>query len=414
MREGVCVYSPYPTGGMPLYVAELLGAITGAAGSVDGEGGPSVEWLSSTDLDRRFLDGRYVVHPVLPAIRDASQFRTRIGYVVSRVLHHVRRDRRFLAWVRSRADIGAVHVQETPTLLPHLVVRLLRRRGTGVLVTVHNVRRHDYPPFLRPATVDRWLRRTYLDSDCLFVHSRGLADELERFLTAGGACTVPPIRVVPHGIWSTTAVPERIGEQRPAGRRLLFFGTIRRNKGLHLLLEAAARGDLAGYRITVAGEVAEPDHLDQIIVPLVEKARAAGVVIDLRPEFVPDDEVAALCAAHDVLVLPYTEDFVAQSGAAFMGLAHGLPIVATRSGALGELMTEHRIGVLAAAATPSAIAAAVHELCTLPEDGVAALADGMRRAAETLTWGGMAATTVAEYRRVLSRGRTPVARGGLR
>ena len=63
MREGVCVYSPYPTGGMPLYVAELLGAITGAAGSVDGEGGPSVEWLSSTDLDRRFLDGRYVVHP---------------------------------------------------------------------------------------------------------------------------------------------------------------------------------------------------------------------------------------------------------------------------------------------------------------------------------------------------------------
>lgn len=400
-RDGVCLYALCPTGGQPLYNAELLEAIR----EVDG-GAPPVEWIAGEDLDPRFRSGRYVVRPILPTLRDAAGFRSRLGYAVSRLLHQVRRDRTFVSWLRSRPDIGAVHFQDTPTLFPHLLVRHVRRRGTGVLVTVHNVRRHDFPPFVPRSVVDSWSRRAYRSSDCLFVHSDGLAAELERFLAADGITTaVPPIRVVPHGVWSAETHRDPISRdavaRRLAGRRLLFFGTIRRNKGLHLLLESAARGDLAGYRLTVAGGAGEPDYVDRTIRPLVDRARAAGVAVDLRVEFVPDEEVPGLCAEHDALVLPYTEDFVAQSGVAFMGLAHGLPIVATRSGGLGELMAEHRIGVTAAAPTPTAIAEAVHELFSMSERGITELVDGMRGATGSLTWDGMATATVAEYRRIL-------------
>lgn len=405
MGSGVCVYSPYPTGGMPLYVGELLDAMA----SSSGEGDPPVEWLSSTDLDPRFRAARYRVHPILPALRDPGESRTRIGYVLGRVRHHVRRDRFALSWLSARDHVGAVHVQEIPTLLPQLLVRRLRHRGIRVLVTVHNVRRHDYPPFLPPALVDGWVRRACLDADCLFVHSQGLADELERFLAAGGPrAQRPRIRVVPHGVWTVGAGPGPVDretiERRLQGRRLLFFGTVRRNKGLHLLLEAAARGELAGYRLTVAGEAGEPDYLEGVLLPLVERARTAGFAVDLRPGFVPDEEVPALCADHDALVLPYTDAFVAQSGAAFMGPAHGLPIIATRSGGLDELLTEHRIGVLAESPTPAGVAGAVHELFSLTGRGVTELVDGMQRAAATLTWAGMATATLAEYRRVLAPG----------
>ena len=416
MSSGVCLFSPYPTGGMPLYVEELVTAL--AASSTDGD--PTVEWLSSTDLDPRFRSGRHVVHPVLPAIRDAAGFRTRIGYVVSRALHHVRTGWTLLTWLRHRTDVRAVHLQEIPTLLPDLLVCILRRGGVGVLLTVHNVRRHDYPVLLPSSVVDRWLRRAYRGSDCLFVHSHGLANDLTRFLAADGSAAVRPrIRVVPHGTWTTggTAQADHTGlETRLASRRLLFFGTIRRNKGLHLLLEAAGRGELAGYRLTVAGEPVEPDYLERTVMPLVERARAAGTDVEIRGEFVPDDDVAALCSAHSALVLPYTDTFVAQSGVAFMGLAHGLPIVATPAGALGELLTEHHIGVLAAAHTSSAVARAIHELFSLSGNDITDLAGGMQRAAEDLTWSGMATATMEEYQRVLSRYATAVPRalGGTR
>jgi O-antigen/teichoic acid export membrane protein/glycosyltransferase involved in cell wall biosynthesis len=395
----VCVYSPYAFGGHPRYVAELLSALAEQPGD-----GPSVEWVSSIDLDPRFRSDRYVVHAVLPALRKRSEFRTSIGWAFSRSLYYCRREWRFLAWLRTRPNIGAVHLQETSLAITHLVVRCLKKRGMAVFITVHNVRPHTYPSFLPRSIVDRSLRRAYSQSDCLFVHSTGLAAELDRFLRRPvKAAGSPRIRVVHHGIWTVggeSTVDDEVIARRLQERRLLCFGAIRRNKGIHLLLEAAARGELDGYRITVAGPPLEQEYLEGTVLPLVDRARVAGVPVELSAEFVPDEDIASLFDAHSALVLPYTEEFVAQSGTVFMALAHGLPVVATSVGGLAELMSKYRIGVTVREPTARALTEAIHGLFSATEPDIASFVNGIQSAIGEMGWSGMAAATAAEYRRV--------------
>jgi glycosyltransferase involved in cell wall biosynthesis len=395
----VCVYSPYAFGGHPRYVAELMSALTEKPGD-----GPSVEWVSSTDLDPRFLSDRYVVHAVLPAMRKRSEFRTSIGWALSRSLYYCRRNWRFLAWLRTRPNFGAVHFQEASLAVTHLVVQCLKKRGMAVFFTVHNVREHTYPPILPRSIVDRSLRRAYSQSDCLFVHSSGLAAELDRFLRRPAkAAGAPRICVVNHGIWTVgdnSSVDSGTIARRLQERRLLCFGAIRRNKGIHLLLEAAARHELDGFSITVAGAPLELEYFQRMVLPLVDQARAAGVPVELNAEFVPDEEIESLFAAHSALVLPYTEEFVAQSGTVFMALAHGLPVVATSVGGLEELVSKYRIGATAREPTARALAEAIQGLFSATGPDIVGLANGMQSAIGELGWSGMAAATAAEYRRV--------------
>ena len=138
-------------------------------------------------------------------------------------------------------------------------------------------------------------------------------------------------------------MPRATIDERLTLKRLLFFGEIRRNKGLDLLLRAMGRLP-AGYSLTIAGEPRERDYFREEILPLVAEARRRGAVIDLRDRFTPEAEVPALFAGHSAVVLPYTPKFVAQSGVVFMALAHDTPVVASEAGGLRELFEEFRIG----------------------------------------------------------------------
>jgi len=249
--------------------------------------------------------------------------------------------------------------------------------------------------------MDHWIRTASLVCDGLFVHSDRLADELARFL----GDPHPPITVVPHGVWTVpdadTCPPLR---DRLALKRLLFFGAIRRNKGLDLLLRAAHR--LPGYRITVAGEPVEADYFDAEVMPLVRSLRAMGTGVDLLDRFVPDEQVGPLFATHSAVVLPYTREFIAQSGVVFMALAYGLPVVASRAGGLSDLLDEYEIGTTFETGSPEGLAQAVHELhdmnrCPRVEDRIFA-------ARRRFTWAAAAAATVAGCARVGEAAREPV------
>src|SRR5207237_375660 len=137
---------------------------------------------------------------------------------------------------------------------------------------------------------------------------------------------------------------------------LLFFGTIRRNKGLDLLLRAAEQ--LPGYSITIAGEPTEAAYYNDEILPLIRRLQAAGVKIDLRNGFTPEAEVGPLFASHSAIVLPYTANFMAQSGVVYLALAHELPVVASEAGGLRDLFREFKIGETFVQHTPDALAAA--------------------------------------------------------
>ena len=189
------------------------------------------------------------------------------------------------------------------------------------------------------------------------MHTDRLAEDLSKFL----GNSHPPIQVVPHGVWTVrnaADVPKL--EERLKWKKLLFFGSIRRNKGLDLLLSAAEK--LKDYSITIAGEPQERQYYETEVLPQIERLKAAGVKVDLRPKFTPDHEVGQLFASHSAVVLPYTKGFVVQSGVIFMALAYELPVVASEAGGMKDLFRDFKVGVTFKESTAEELAAAVTKL----------------------------------------------------
>ncbi|HWE03255.1 MAG TPA: glycosyltransferase family 4 protein [Tepidisphaeraceae bacterium] len=378
------MYTPTAGGGHARYAWELLNALS------EQQRGYRFELVSSEDLDPQFHPVNYRLHAILPALKDRRDFPNRAAWVASRLTHYARRDLQFLKWLKSRPDVVAVHFQEWTPWQAAPLFRRIRAMGKKIFYTNHNVVPHKYPKFIPKQIVDGWTRRACLQADGLFVLSDLLADQLSRFLGDDH----PPIRVVPHGVWTVADMEKAPGlDERLGWKRLLSFGTLRKNKGVDLLLRAAEY--LPGYSITIAGEPIHSDYFHDEILPLVRQLRARGVKVDLIDHFVPDEQVGALFASHSAIVLPYTRDFVAQSGVAFMALAYQLPVVASEAGGLRDLFDEFKIGVTFRDPTPQALAQAVKELYS--QDARRDLVRQIAAARDRYSWHQAARATMAGY-----------------
>lgn len=379
------MYTPSARGGHPLYSAELLTALTRHP-----RGGARFELVTSEDIEPEFRSSEYPVHAILPKLAHRAEFRTRVGWAVDRCLHYSRRDGSFLKWLETRPDITGVHLQEYFPWRPMPLFRGIRRLGRKIFYTVHNQRQHTYPPVLPPRMWDNWNRNAWRLADCLFVLTPELAERLAEFLGAGH----PPIRVVPHGVWSTNGsarIPSLI--ERLDWKRLLFFGTIRRDKGLDLLLDAAE--SLPGYSFTIAGEPVERDYFNNEVLPRVRQLQAKGVRIELIDRFTTDDEAGKLFASHSAVILPYTQQFASQSGVVFLALAHEIPVVASEVGGLRDLFRQFRVGYSFSDLSAAGLSGAIHGFF----DGNHRddLLAQMRAAKQYFSWETAAAATLEAY-----------------
>jgi glycosyltransferase involved in cell wall biosynthesis len=108
---------------------------------------------------------------------------------------------------------------------------------------------------------------------------------------------------------------------------------VRPYKGLDVLLYALARAP-ASLTLTVAGEFwGGTGQTEKLIAELGLADR-----VRLCPGYVPAAGIPALFAAADVLVLPYREATASQN--ALLAFAHGVPVITTTAGALGDLVRD--------------------------------------------------------------------------
>jgi glycosyltransferase involved in cell wall biosynthesis len=392
--DKICMYTPSADGGMAQYAWELTHALAAHPRG----GGDRFELVSGSDLQAQFRSAKYPVHAILPPLRHRSEFGNRLGWIASRLGHYPYREWSFLRWLRQRPDIGAVHFQERTPWLATPMFRRVRTMGKRVYYTVHNVSPHNYPAGVPKAVVDGWTRKSCLLCDGLFVHTEALAAQLSAFLGEPH----PPIQVVPHGVWTMrdeAGIPNV--DERLRWRRLLFFGAIRRNKGLDLLLRAMEQ--LPGYRLTIAGEPLERQYFQDEVLPQIARLRAAGVAIDLQDHFTPDEAVPGLFARHGAVVLPYTQEFVAQSGVIFMALAHEIPVVASEAGGMRDLFAQFKVGETFGESSAAGLAAAIQALHATADR--ARLIEQIRLAKRRFSWGAAASATIAGYALARDEGR---------
>ncbi len=131
----------------------------------------------------------------------------------------------------------------------------------------------------------------------------------------------------------------------------MFFGYVRRYKGLDTLLEAWARVRRQRAAVlVVAGEYYEDP------APYRRLAEAAGgeEAVRMRAGYLPDEEVEALFKAADVAVLPYRS--ATQSGVTHVAYAMGVPVITTRVGGLAETVIPGGTGLVVPPEDPEALA----------------------------------------------------------
>jgi glycosyltransferase involved in cell wall biosynthesis len=309
---------------------------------------------------------------------------------------------------------------------------LLRALGIRTVYTAHNLMPHEAP---RQGDREAFTN-LYRAVDRVVVFGEGSRRELvDSFGVAADR-----IRVIPHGsdglVFSN--VPRETARAElgigPERKVILFFGHIKRYKGLEYLVQAfdSLRARVDGALLLIAGKVEKGDAGEsERYAELLESLRAREDVV-CASEYIPVSRVGAYFGAADVVALPYVETY--HSGILMAAYAAGRPVVATDTGTLAEDVEEGRTGFVVPPKDAGALADRLVEILTRPDRG-RSMGDEARRLSETrYSWSAVAGRTLALYRELVEGGeksqsearpdpagtalrdsdgsRTPVVRGG--
>ncbi|MGG0510615.1 glycosyltransferase [Priestia megaterium] len=143
---------------------------------------------------------------------------------------------------------------------------------------------------------------------------------------------------IPYGIEEDYNSTEIILPEKKKENVVLFFGGIRKDKGIEKLAELALKYN--DVHFIVAGKP-EDYSKDQI-----EKIFNNHSNVDLRLGFIEDEQVPILFNEADLLILPYEYYFSGQSGPLTLAAKYGVPVFATDVGDMGSDVKRFNLGIV--------------------------------------------------------------------
>jgi glycosyltransferase involved in cell wall biosynthesis len=236
--------------------------------------------------------------------------------------------------------------------------RVKKNKYTRIVCIADNVIPHEKRPGDKPFT------SYFLKScDAFVTMSEKVMSDLRLFEKD------KPAQLVSHPLYDNFGAILSKQEARkhlglPATEKIiLFFGFIRKYKGLDILLEAMATSQLksAGIKLLVAGEFYEDEKPFQ---EQIEKLQLSDSLI-LKTDFIPDSEVKYYLCATDAVIQPYRN--ATQSGVTPLAYHFEKPMVVTNVGGLPSLVPHEKVG-LVVEPNPGAIAEGILRFYQLGED----------------------------------------------
>lgn len=296
-------------------------------------------------------------------------------------------------WLLARR-FDVVHVQFLPLpVFDYLCLRFISGRAP-VVCTVHEVVPHDARFRRMSAFV---FRAIYRHARILFAHTEATQTKLIHDYG------IDPSRIVriEHGNLEHLLDPtvQYNGNSRSHPLTILFLGQIRRDKGLDVLVEAAAmlRQRVPAFRLQIVG--APGFDLSSIRRQIQE--RGLEDLVEFHLAYVSDPEFAKYLMNATVVALPYRR--IEQSGVAVAACTLGKAIVATRCGGLQEMVEQAGNGLLVPIDDACALAEALETVLTDPEKRSFFEASSTRYAQTVLSWKPIAEKTVSGYRAAINQ-----------
>jgi glycosyltransferase involved in cell wall biosynthesis len=230
------------------------------------------------------------------------------------------------------------------------------------------------------------------------VNSTSHVDALRRQLGLSDAYPIEVVadtREIPNVRPSQTEARARIGLADYTGSVFLFFGTLRRDKGIETLAAAIRRLDGLDFRVVIAGMPLDWDFPGEHS-RLLEDPR----VVATR-DYVAEGAVDDYFFAADALLLPYPGFYAGSSGPMYDACARSLPVIASDVSEMGHFVRAHENGMLVPPDAPDALADAMRTFAAFDGAGRERLRQNALTVARSVTRATVATRFCALYSRLV-------------
>ncbi|MEP7265459.1 MAG: glycosyltransferase [Bacteroidota bacterium] len=216
------------------------------------------------------------------------------------------------------------------------IARIIRKnKTTACLAVIHNMIPHE------KRMGDKPFSKYFIQSCSGYVTMTKQVDkDLEVFTSSQNKLIVPHPVYDTYGNSVSKVEASKYLNVDAADKYLLFFGLVRRYKGLDILLHALAdeRVRKLNIRLLVAGEFYEErSYYDD----LIQNLDIYNKVV-IKSDFIPDEEVKYYFSIADLIILPYRN--ATQSGVSSLAIHFDKPMIVSNFGGLPDTVVNGETG----------------------------------------------------------------------
>ena len=282
--------------------------------------------------------------------------------------------------------IQHIQLSQYPFIILLLIITL-RLFGKRIVITAHNIISHE--KMIGSKTIFSLI---YKSSHSIIVHAKKNKIEMLNLFS------IKPqkIYVIPHGnymffnLFNTNNKNMKIASNKNI---ILFFGYIRPYKGLIDLIKSMPiiLKKIPDAELIIAGKPVEPfDQYQQVINELKINSH-----VTKNLSYIPLSKVKEYFEIADVVAMPYHKIY--QSGVLQLAYAFGVPVVATDTGGLSEVIENGKSGFIVPVGNIEKLA---ERIIWILQDKIFAKQMGERTqeiANSTFSWDGIANQTINLY-----------------
>src|SRR6266446_4959966 len=276
-------------------------------------------------------------------------------------------------------------------------MKLLKILRFTIVYTAHNLLPHD-------SNLHDNLnifRKIYCISDKIIVHSESNKREIVDIFKIDSK----KVYVVPHGSFDLFYTDKNMTKDTarkkigiPNGKKvILFFGSIRKYKGLEYLVYAfqEIKEDLDNAILLIVGSIYNGDTEEfKFYSNLIDQISHNDAIMCVN-KYVPFEKINCYFLASDVVVLPYIKTYT--SGVLLAAYAAGRPVIVTDTGALNKVVKVGKSGFIVPPKDVNALAQAIMKTLSDP-DQMEEMGNYAKHLSETVySWSNIALKNINVY-----------------
>lgn len=268
-----------------------------------------------------------------------------------------------------------------------IILLAAKAKGLKIVVTIHDVNAFDKRAngFVE--------KKCYALIDGLIVHNKSSYDVMIQKNSIKS-----PVSIIPHGNYLPFLNTIEAKRDDDRDFTILFFGQIKKVKGLDVLIGAVGKLAKEGIalKLVIAGKAWKSD-LEEYVTMI--NNLNLNSVIETHFRYIPDEEVSEFYRKADLVILPYREIY--QSGVLLLSMSYGVPILCSDLPPFKEIIEDGINGFIFESENVDSLKMKIEEIARLSPDLLTSISSAsLKLMQEKYDWNKIGESTNVFYKRV--------------